>query len=348
MKHKILVTGGLGFIGSHTVVELIQAGYEVVIVDDLSNSQLFILDNIEKITGIKPAFYQVNMLAKEKLAKVMVAEKNIAAVIHFAASKAAGESVLKPLKYFTNNLCSLIHLLECMETFGVRNIVFSSSATVYGEPDELPVTEGTPFKKALSAYGSTKQMGEGILEKVAAAGHIHAVSLRYFNPVGAHGSALLGELPTGTPNNLLPFVTQVAAGKLEKLTVYGNEYNTPDGTCVRDYIHVADLAKAHVKSCERLLTNKEKERYEVFNIGTGNGISVLEILEAFQKFNAVKLNYSIGKRRDGDAPSIYADVSKAENILGWKAALGLQDMVTSAWRWQKHIGIAGYKFSPLK
>ena len=337
MKHKVLVTGGLGFIGSHTAVELIQAGYEVVIVDDLSNSQLFILDNIKKITGILPVFYRVNMLEKENLVKVFAAEKNITAVIHFAASKAVGESVVKPIKYFKNNLFSLITLLECMETFGVRTIVFSSSATVYGEADELPVTENTAFMKSLSAYGSTKQMGEDILEKVATTRSIHSISLRYFNPVGAHPSALLGELPIGTPNNLMPFVTQTAAGLRKVLVVFGNDYATPDGTCIRDYVHVVDLAKAHVKSCNRLLDDSKKNNYEVYNIGTGNGISVLQIIEAFEKNNEVKLNYRFGNRRDGDAPAMFADVSLAMRILEWQAERGLKKMVTDAWKWQQQL-----------
>jgi UDP-glucose 4-epimerase len=336
-KKKILVTGGLGFIGSHTSVALIKAGFEVVIMDDLSNSQLFILDNIEKISGVKPAFYKIDMKDNEKLREFFNSEKNIDAVIHFAASKAVGESMEKPLKYFRNNIFSLVNLLDAMELHKIRNIVFSSSATVYGDPDELPATENTALKPALSAYGSTKQMGEDILQKVAATGKIDAISLRYFNPVGADSSALLGELPIGTPNNLMPFVTQVAAGIREKLTVFGNDYDTPDGTCVRDYIHVTDLAEAHVKSCERLLNNKVENNYEVFNIGTGNGISVLEIIKAFEKYNRIKLNYTIGARRPGDAPSIYADASLAANVLGWKAVLGLKDMVTSAWEWQKKI-----------
>lgn len=334
---KILVTGGLGFIGSHTCIELIKAGFDVVIIDDLSNSQLFIIDNIEKICGNKPTFYQLDMSDREKLAAFLATEKSIDAVIHFAASKAVGESMQKPLKYFTNNLYSLINLLESMEVNKIKNIVFSSSATVYGDPDELPVTENTPFKTALSAYGSTKQMGEDILKKVAATGKIDAISLRYFNPVGADSSALLGELPIGLPNNLMPFVTQAAAGIREQLVVFGNDYNTVDGTCVRDYIHVTDLAKAHVKSCDRLLNNYLKNNYEVFNIGTGNGISVLQIIEAFEKYNNIKLNYTIGKRRPGDAPAIYADVSLANKVLGWKTELGLKDMVTTAWEWQKKI-----------
>lgn len=336
-KQKIIVTGGLGFIGSHTAVELINAGYEVVIIDDLSNSQLFILDNIEKITGIRPKFYQINLVEKEKLSKVMAAEKNISAVIHFAASKAVGESVVKPLKYYKNNLFSLITLLECMETFGVRNIVFSSSATVYGQADELPITESTVFKPSLSAYGSTKQMGEDILQKVAATKNIHCISLRYFNPVGAHASALLGELPVGTPNNLMPYVTQTAAGVRTELTVFGDDYPTADGTCIRDYVHVVDLAKAHLKSCNRLLGGTAKNNYEAYNIGTGNGVSVLQIIDAFQKNNAVQLNYSIGKRREGDVPAMYADVSLANKILGWQAQLGLKEMVTDAWKWQQTL-----------
>ena len=335
MKHKILVTGGLGFIGSHTIVELIRAGYEVVTIDDLSNSQLFILDNIEKITGTRPKFYEINILEKEKLIKVLAAEKNITAVIHFAASKAVAESVIKPLKYFKNNLFSLITLLECMETFGIRNIVFSSSATVYGEADELPITESTAFKKSLSAYGSTKQMGEDILEKVTATGNIHCIALRYFNPVGAHTSGLLGELPIGTPNNLMPFVTQTAAGLRKELVVFGNDYDTSDGTCIRDYVHLVDLAKAHVKSCNRLLDDSKRKNYEVYNIGTGNGISVLQIIEAFEKNNEVKINYSFGKRREGDAPVMYADVSLANRILDWQAESGLKEMVTDAWKWQQ-------------
>ncbi|KAA9041901.1 UDP-glucose 4-epimerase GalE [Ginsengibacter hankyongi] len=334
-KKKILVTGGLGFIGSHTTVELFKAGYEVVIIDDLSNSQVFILDNIEKISGSKPSFYQLNMTDKKKLAEFFTKEKSIDSVIHFAAYKAVGESMQKPLKYFMNNLYSLINLLERMEVNDIKNIVFSSSATVYGEPDQLPVTENTPFKPALSAYGSTKQMGEDILQKVAATKVIDCISLRYFNPVGADSSALLGELPIGPPNNLMPFVTQAAAGIREQLVVFGNDYKTPDGTCIRDYIHVTDLAKAHVKSCDRLLNNEVQNNYEVFNIGTGNGISVLQIIEAFEKYNNIKLNYTIGKRRPGDAPEIYADVSRANKVLRWQTELGLKEMVTSAWEWQK-------------
>ncbi len=337
MKKKILVTGGLGFIGSHTTVELIAAGYDVVIVDDLSNAQLFILDNIAAIAGIKPVFYEADVCNKKGLAEIFLKERNIAAVIHFAASKSVGESVQLPLKYYRNNLFSLVNLLECMQVASVKNIVFSSSATVYGQPDVLPARETTPFKPSLSAYGSSKQMGEDILEKTSATGNVRAISLRYFNPVGAHETALLGELPVGIPNNLMPFVTQTAIGQREIITLFGNDYDTPDGTCIRDYIHVVDLAKAHVKSCARLLANSVNENFEVFNIGTGNGISVLEIINAFEKFNDVKLNYVIGRRREGDAESIYADVSKAENILGWQAEKGIEAMVVDAWRWEKKL-----------
>ncbi|HEY1020378.1 MAG TPA: UDP-glucose 4-epimerase GalE [Sediminibacterium sp.] len=337
MKHKIVVTGGLGFIGSNTAVALIAAGYEVVIIDDLSNSALFILDRIAAITGTKPGFYQLDMNERGKLTHFFEMESDIQAVIHFAASKAVGESMQLPLKYFRNNLCPLINLLDNMQAFGIPNIIFSSSATVYGEPDVLPVTEATAIKPALSAYGSTKQMGEDMLQKVTAAGQLNAISLRYFNPVGAHESALLGELPLGKPNNLMPVVTQTAAGKIECLQVYGNDYDTPDGTCVRDYIHVTDLAEAHVKSCERLLTQQQESSYEVFNIGTGKGISVMEMIAAFEQYNGVKLNYLISARRAGDAQSIYADATLANNKLQWKARKGLKEMVTTAWNWQKQL-----------
>lgn len=336
-RQKILVTGGLGFIGSHTVVELQQAGFDVVILDDLSNSNLQVLERIEGIINIKPVFYQVNMLDKKSLNEMFAEEKDIAAVIHFAAFKAVGESVKEPLKYFHNNLISLIHLLECMEELSIKNIVFSSSATVYGDSDELPVTESTPFKKALSSYGSTKQMGEEILEKTSAVKNIKAIALRYFNPVGAHASSLIGELPLGIPNNLMPFITQTAAGVREQLTVFGNDYNTPDGTCLRDYIHVVDLAKAHVKSCDRLLQKNMYGNYEIYNIGTGHAISVMEMIKAFEKYNQVKVNYKIGERRAGDATAVYADVTKAGETLGWRAELGLQEMVTSAWNWQTNL-----------
>ena len=340
VPHKILVTGGLGFIGSHTVVELQQAGYEVIILDDLSNSQLFILDRIKAITGIVPKFYQLNMLEETQLYQLFQQEENIAAVIHFAAHKAVGESVSEPIKYFHNNLYALINLLRCMERSGTNHLVFSSSATVYGDPDELPIRETTVFKKAMSAYGSTKQMGEEIIEKTCAAKPINAIALRYFNPVGAHPSGLIGELPLGIPNNLMPYITQTAAGIRKQLLVYGNDYDTPDGTCIRDYIHVVDLAKAHVKSSDRLISKNSSEKYETYNIGTGKGYSVMEIINAFEAFNHLQLNYSIGARRPGDAKAMYADVSKAAQHLGWKASLGLQEMVTSAWYWQQQLSNA--------
>lgn len=337
MKNKILVTGGLGFIGSNTAVALIEAGYEVVIIDDLSNAALFILDRIEQLTGTRPRFCQLDMNEQGKLTHFFEIESGVQAVIHFAASKAVGESMQLPMKYFRNNICPLINLLDNMQAFGIPNLIFSSSATVYGEPDVLPVTETTPIKPALSAYGSTKQMGEDILKKVTAAAQLNAISLRYFNPVGAHESALLGELPLGKPNNLMPVVTQTAAGKINCLQVYGNDYDTPDGTCVRDYIHVTDLAEAHVKSCERLLAQQQESSYEVFNIGTGEGISVMEMIAAFEQYNGVKLNYQISARRAGDAQSIYADATLANNKLQWKARKGLKEMVTTAWNWQKQL-----------
>ncbi|MDE3253742.1 MAG: UDP-glucose 4-epimerase GalE [Bacteroidota bacterium] len=336
-KQKILVTGGLGYIGSHTVVALIQAGYEVVILDDLSNSSLMILDRIEQITGVRPSFYQINLLDKKQLYAIFSDETDLSAVIHFAAFKAVGESVREPVKYFTNNLVSLLHLLEVMDHFQVTNLVFSSSATVYGDARELPVKESTPFQKALSSYGSTKQMGEEILEKTAAVKDIQVISLRYFNPVGAHDSAWIGELPNGVPNNLMPYITQVAAGLRPSLTVFGNDYDTPDGTCVRDYIHVVDLAKAHVKSCGRLIDKKNRDSFEVFNIGTGKGLSVLEIIHAFEKQNQLSLKYEIGPRRSGDSPAMYADVTRAKEILRWEAELGLTEIVTSAWKWEQTL-----------
>jgi UDP-glucose 4-epimerase len=336
-KEKVLVTGGLGFIGSHTVVELIHAGYQPVIVDNLSNSEPFILDRITEISGVRPLFHQLDLCDKDAVKDLFAQHADLKVVIHFAAFKAVGESVKQPVKYFANNLVSLLNLLELMPQSGCTNMVFSSSATVYGQPDHLPVAEGADFKKALSAYGSTKQMGEEILEKVSATGDIKTISLRYFNPVGAHPSALLGELPIGVPNNLMPFVTQTAIGKLKELVVYGDDYNTPDGTAVRDYIHVVDLAKAHVKACEYMLENKIKQDVEVFNIGTGRGNSVLEVIDTFEKVNNVKVPHRIGARRVGDAEQNYADVSRANNELGWKAELNLEDMVRDAWRWQQAL-----------
>ncbi len=334
---KVLVTGGMGFIGSHTVVELIQSGYEVVIADDLSNAAVFILDNIETITKKRPAFYEINVTDALALSKVFETEKNITEVIHFAAYKAVGESYHAPLKYFRNNLLSLISVLEVMKFYGCTKIVFSSSATVYGDPDEIPVKETAVMKKALSSYGSTKQMGEEILEKVVKAGGLSVIALRYFNPAGAHASGLLGELPKGIPNNLMPYITQVAAGVRDKLTVFGNDYDTADGTCIRDYIHVVDLARAHVAAIDRLPAVSSADSFEVFNIATGKGVSVKQLIESFEEHNGVKVDYTIGPRRIGDTPVLYADPTKANQILQWQASLTIKEIVTSAWHWQKNI-----------
>lgn len=334
MKQKILVTGGLGYIGSHTVVELQSNGYDVVIVDNLANSNKDIVKRIEAITNIFPVFYNADLCDSESLSNIFKNEKRIDAVVHFAAYKAVGESQLYPLKYFQNNLVSIINLLKCMIAIKCNNFIFSSSATVYGEPEKLPLTEADGFKKALSAYGSTKQIGEEILEKVALADKLNVIALRYFNPVGAHDSALIGELPIGKPNNLLPIITQTAVGKSDDFTVFGNDYSTPDGTCIRDYVHVVDLANAHLKACERLFEINLNGSFDVFNIGTGKGYSVLEIINQFELISGVRLGYKIGDKRSGDAPIIYADVSKANNVLGWKANRKLDEMIKSAWKWE--------------
>ncbi len=334
---KALITGGMGYIGSHTVVELHEAGYDIVIVDNLSNSRLFILNHLEKICKKKITFYELDLCDLEKVEALFVTEKHFDVVVHFAAYKAVGESVEQPLKYYQNNLTSLTNVLVCMEKYACQNIVFSSSCTVYGFPKQLPVTEETPFQKALSAYGSTKQMGEDILEKVVYNKKIKVIALRYFNPVGAHHSALIGELPLGKPNNLMPFITQTAIGKQGQLNVWGNDYDTPDGSCIRDYIHVVDLAKAHVKSCDRMLQKNTNDDFEVFNVGTGKGISVLEMIHIFEQENKVKINFKIANRRDGDAIVMYADTIKANSILGWKAEKNLSDMVIDSWRWEQNV-----------
>lgn len=337
MQQKtVLVTGGLGYIGSHTVVELIEKGFTVIIVDNLSNSELFILERIKKITGISPLFFQKNVCDINDIQEIFTSHK-IDVVIHFAAFKSVGESVNEPLKYFENNLTSLMNVLHAMQQNNVSNLIFSSSATVYGQPEVLPATEQTPFQKALSAYGSTKQIGEEILEKVCASGKVNNISLRYFNPVGAHNSALIGELPKGIPNNLFPYVMQTASGKQQQLTVFGDDYNTPDGSCLRDYIHVVDLAKAHVQACKRLLQQQQESSFEVFNLGTGKGTSVLEIIASFEKITGQKLTYTIGKRREGDAPAVFADTTKANNVLGWKATLSLDEMIESSWKWEQSL-----------
>ncbi|MBQ0143193.1 MAG: UDP-glucose 4-epimerase GalE [Prevotellaceae bacterium] len=339
-KQLILVTGGTGFIGSHTTVELQQAGYDVVIVDNLSNSNIDVLDGIEKITGIRPAFEQVDCCDFQALEGVFAKYANISGIIHFAASKAVNESVEKPLKYYRNNLNSLINLLELMPKYDVKGIIFSSSCTVYGQPSEenLPVTEQAPIQKAESPYGNTKQINEEIIQDYVHSGaNIKSVILRYFNPIGSHPTSHIGELPNGVPANLIPYLTQTAAGIRECLTVYGNDYDTPDGSCIRDYIYVVDLAKAHVAAMVRILDGKSEESVEIFNIGTGHGCSVLELINAFEKATGVKLNYRIGGRREGDIEAIWGNVDKANKILGWSADTPLDDILRSAWEWQKKI-----------
>lgn len=336
MKQTILVTGGTGFIGSHTTVELQQAGYEVVIVDNLSNSKIEVLDGIEKITGIRPLFENVDLKDYEATEKVFQKYPKIEGIIHFAASKAVGESVEKPLMYYRNNVISLVNLLELMPKYNVKGIIFSSSCTVYGQPtaENLPVSESAPIQKALSPYGNTKQINEEIIQDYIHSGaNVKSIILRYFNPIGAHPSALIGELPNGTPNNLIPFVTQTAIGVRKEITIFGNDYSTPDGTCIRDYIYVVDLAKAHVKAMERVL-EKETEPLEYFNVGTGKGESTLEIVQGFEKATGVKLNWKFGPRREGDIEKVWGDVRKANEVLGWKADTPLEDVLASAWKWQ--------------
>ena len=334
---KILVTGGTGFIGSHTVVELYKAGYTPVIIDNLSNSSKKILGQIEKIIGIKPEFYEFDLVDPIKVNEFVAAHSDITGIIHFAASKAVGESVQKPLKYYHNNIFSLINLLKAYQDKPV-DFVFSSSCTVYGEPDVLPVSESAPVKQATSPYGNTKQIAEEILQETAkSAANYKVIALRYFNPVGAHETALIGELPIGVPQNLLPFITQTAIGKREKLTVFGDDYDTKDGSAVRDYIHVVDLAKAHVAAIKLLEKGNPNGNYDVFNVGTGNGYSVLETIAAFEKASGEKLNYEIGPRRDGDIIKVWGDVAKSTKELGWKAELGIEEMMSSAWAWEKYL-----------
>lgn len=334
---KILVTGGAGFIGSHTVVALVEAGFEPIIIDDFSNSQKRALDGLEKILGTPVKCYEANCNNFKTLTTIFK-EEQIKGVIHFAAFKAVGESVKNPLKYYENNIGSLITLLKAMNTEGVQNIIFSSSATVYGLSKELPATEQTPTPKAMSPYGMTKQMGEDILNDVVASGAaIKAISLRYFNPIGAHSSALIGELPLGVPNNLVPFITQTGAGIREKLTVYGDDYDTPDGTCLRDYIHVSDLADAHVIAIKMLLDLEKDNYYNVYNVGTGNPNSVLEVINTFEEVSGKPLNYEIGARRDGDVPALYADASKIKTELGWTTKHSMHKALEDAWRWQESL-----------
>ena len=337
---RILVTGGTGYIGSHTTVELMQQGYDVTIVDNLSNSSIDVLDGITAIVGKKPEFANIDCGNFIDLDSVFKSYPDIVGVIHFAASKAVGESVEKPLLYYRNNLGSLVTLLEVMKLHRVQNLVFSSSCTVYGQPDKdhLPVDETAPIQKALSPYGNTKQINEEIIQDEAHADkELHATILRYFNPIGAHPSAKIGELPNGVPQNLLPFITQTAAGLRPELKVFGNDYNTPDGSCIRDYIYVVDLAKAHVKAIDRMLYAKDREQVEIFNLGTGNGLSVLTLINEFEAATGVKIPYTIVGRREGDIEQVWAAPKKANEVLGWKADTPVRDVLASAWNWEKHI-----------
>ncbi len=334
---KILVTGGLGYIGSHTVVELQNSGFEVVIVDNLSNSSIAVLDGIVAITGIKPHFVKMDLREKDSVNNFFEKHQDIKGIIHFAASKAVGESVENPLLYYENNINTLVCVLQNCVKHDISNFIFSSSCTVYGEPDSLPISEEAPVKKATSPYGNTKQISEEILQDTCSVSNLKGIALRYFNPIGAHHSALIGELPLGVPQNLVPFITQTAIGLREQLQVFGNDYPTPDGSCIRDYIHVVDLAKAHVIALQRLLSQKNTSDFEVFNIGTGKGSSVLEVVNAFEKVTGNKLNYKIVGRRTGDVVSVYADTSKANKELGWKAEKTMEDGLLSAWNWEQKI-----------
>lgn len=338
MKKKILVTGGLGFIGSHTVVELQNEGFEVVIIDNLSNSSIDVLEGITRITGKTPQFEKMDLRDKPKVREFFAKHSDVAGVIHFAASKAVGESVEKPLLYYENNINTLVYILQELRDKGEACFIFSSSCTVYGQADELPITEDAPVKKAESPYGNTKQIGEEIIADTCKVhGGLKAISLRYFNPIGAHPSVEIGELPLGVPQNLVPFITQAGAGFREQVSVFGGDYPTPDGTGIRDYIHVVDLAKAHVVALQRLLGEKNKSNYEVFNVGTGKGSSVLEVINSFEKVSGEKLNYKIVDRRAGDITAAYADTSKANTELGWKAQSTLDESMRSAWEWEKKI-----------
>ncbi|MGC8864562.1 MAG: UDP-glucose 4-epimerase GalE [Bacteroidales bacterium] len=335
---KILVTGGTGFIGSHTAVELLEQGFEVVIVDNLSNSNIDVLDNIAKITGKRPHFEQFDLCDQARTADFFKRHHDLSGIIHFAAYKAVGESVEKPLMYYRNNLQSLMNILEGMLENHINNLVFSSSCTVYGQPDELPVREDSPVKEAFSPYGNTKQISEEIIrDTLKANSHLQSIALRYFNPIGAHPSALIGELPLGVPNNLMPFITQTAIGKREVLRVFGKDYNTPDGTAIRDYIHVVDLAQAHVVALNRMIQQKMKKNFEIFNLGTGNGLTVLEVIHSFEKVSGVKLNYIFVDRRPGDVEKVWADTTLANQELGWKAQRSVDEMTLSAWRWELRL-----------
>lgn len=335
---KVLVTGGLGFIGSHTVVELQNKGFEVVIIDNLSNSSIKVLDGIVSITGKAPIFENLDLKEKSKVQEFFLNHQDIVGVIHFAASKAVGESVEQPLMYYENNINTLVYVLQELTKLEQSNFIFSSSCTVYGQADELPISENAPIKPAESPYGNTKQIGEEIIKDTCkVTPKLNAIALRYFNPIGAHPTAKIGELPIGVPQNLVPFITQTGVGIREQLSVFGDDYPTPDGTCVRDYIHVVDIAKAHVVALQRLIESKNSSNYEYFNLGTGTGSSVLEVINSFERVSGEKLNYKIANRREGDVISAYADTKKANQILGWKAESSLDDAMTSAWKWQKRL-----------
>ena len=337
MNKKVLVAGGAGYIGSHTAVELINAGYEVVIVDNFSNSDASSLEGIQKITGVTPTFVEADCCDKEAMRRIFEAY-DFDSAIHFAAFKAVGESVGQPLKYYRNNLISLVNILELMKEYGRRNVVFSSSATVYGDADVLPVTELTPRKPATSPYGNTKQMSEDILrDMVSATEGLSGSALRYFNPIGAHPSALIGELPRGVPNNLVPYITQTAAGIRECLSIFGDDYPTPDGSCLRDYIDIVDLARAHVVAIDRMVGGHNTERYEVFHIGTGKPVSVFELVRGFEEANGLKLNYKVAPRRAGDVTAVWADTTRANEVLGWHAKRELRDTLRAAWAWERHV-----------
>jgi UDP-glucose 4-epimerase len=338
MKKLILVTGGTGYIGSHTTVELIKSGYDVIIIDNLSNSNEEVLDGIRQITGVKPRFEKFDLCDKERLDRFFREYSQLAAIIHFAASKAVGESVEKPLLYYRNNLLSLLNLLEGMAEFDVPRLVFSSSCTVYGQPDILPVTEDAPVKKAMSPYGNTKQIAEEIIQDtLAAQSKLAAIALRYFNPIGAHPSGLIGELPLGIPANLVPFITQTASGIRSELKVFGTDYDTPDGSAIRDYINVVDLARAHVVAIDRLINSKQEQPYEMFNLGTGEGYSVLQLIKAFEKATGIRINYKLVDRRPGDIEKVWANTERANRVLGWKAEKGLEETLLSAWKWEQHL-----------
>jgi len=335
---KVLVTGGLGFIGSHTVVELQNKGFEVVIIDNLSNSSIKVLDGIVSITGKTPQFENLDLKEKSKVQEFFLNHQDIVGVIHFAASKAVGESVEQPLMYYENNINTLVYVLQELTKLEQSNFIFSSSCTVYGQADELPISENAPIKPAESPYGNTKQIGEEIIKDTCkVTPKLNAIALRYFNPIGAHPTAKIGELPIGVPQNLVPFITQTGVRIREQLSVFGDDYPTPDGTCVRDYIHVVDVAKAHVVALQRLIESKNTSNYEYFNLGTGTGSSVLEVINSFERISGEKLNYKIANRREGDVISAYADTTKANQVLGWKAEFSLDDAMTSAWKWQKRL-----------